>query len=212
MRDCSSLADELADRLQTDIAPLPESFFDSFEYTSTGSNLTHPVVLGSLSRFAWGIEGVSVVGIDVHLNRDGIKFQPDIVGYNAALQPLIFLDYESPNSSDARVLPKDVDGFCAWSKHAPGVPYLIITTLPDKPASGWELRWTAKGNYNYGYGGKESRDKLRENPYRFWYDHYVPGFGKRCMNNIAVINISGRRVSRVFPGGVSKPGPTATLV
>src|SRR5262249_29406552 len=98
------LACRLARFLQEEIAPLPDAFFTSFEFTSTGKALTHPLVFGLLSRFAWGVEGVSFVGLDVAVNEgNGIKFEPDVVGYagnfadEGGLKPVFFIDYESPN-------------------------------------------------------------------------------------------------------------------
>src|SRR5262245_21938479 len=116
--NAEDLADRLVRFLQEGIASLPDGFFDSFEYTSTGKALTHPLVFGLLSRFAWNIEGVSYVGLDVALNEgNGIKFKPDVIGYTGTLQHLFILDYESPNSSDYRVISKDVDGYIAWRDH-----------------------------------------------------------------------------------------------
>lgn len=48
------LAGRLTQFLQAGIAPLPDGFFDSFKYTTTGNALTHPLVFGLLARFAWG--------------------------------------------------------------------------------------------------------------------------------------------------------------
>jgi hypothetical protein len=185
------LANKLISFLKRSITGLPEGFYDSFKYTSTGRNLTHPITLGLLTKFVWEhIDGVVHVGIDHHLNAGrGIKFQPDLVAYADISAPtyLLFLDYESPNSSDGRVIYKDVEPFLAWSQETQcAAPYIIMTSLPDKPVNYWRL-WERADEY----------EKCKQSPYRFWYDHY--SFGSRKMGNIAVINLDGKRVKRTYP-------------
>lgn len=88
--------------LATEIAALPEDFFSTFRYTTTGNNLTHPVTLGAIVHVARRLPGVVHLGIDVRFNLgDGTKFQPDVVGFDEELGPCLIVDYESPNSSDA---------------------------------------------------------------------------------------------------------------
>ncbi|QEG27073.1 hypothetical protein GobsT_18260 [Gemmata obscuriglobus] len=192
------LAGRLAQFLKDGIAPLPEGFFNSFEYTATGKALTHPIVFGLLARFAWGVEGVSHVGLDVALNEGaGVKFKPDVIGYTDSLLPMFILDYESPNSSDYRVIEKDVDGYIDWRDHMGStVPYVIITTLPQE-SSWWECRWVGKGSYNHNF--KDRRKEWAANPRQFWHSVYAPEFASRSMSNIAVVNIDGKNVTRVFP-------------
>src|SRR5260370_38825613 len=101
------LADKLVTYLKKQIAPLPSDFYDSMNYTRTGNNLTHPITWGHLARFVWQeVKGVDHVGIDVHQNAGhGKKFQPDVVAFKGDLTkpiPLLFIDCESPNSSDWR--------------------------------------------------------------------------------------------------------------
>jgi hypothetical protein len=183
--------------LQDAIASLPDDFFSSFKYTSTGNALTHPLVFGLLARFAWGIERVTYVGLDVALNEGGVKFKPDVIGYTGSLQPLFFVDYESPNSSDYRVICKDVDGYIAWRDHTGSTaPYIITTTLPQE-TSWWECRWVSKGCYNQDF--KDRRAEWAANPRQFWHSVYAPEFASRSMSNIGVLNIDGNSVSQVFP-------------
>src|SRR5262249_38710257 len=150
MTDCVLLADQLAVRLEEEIRDLPDGFLDSFTFTTTGKNLTHPVLLGILVRVVGELPGVRFVGIDVRLNEGrGVKFQPDVVGFDGGLRPVIFLDYESPNSSDARIPTKDVDAYAAWRRvSGSSAPYLIVTTLPEQASPSWELRYTSRGYYN----------------------------------------------------------------
>ena len=193
------LADNLADRFNSALLNLPLGFFDSFKWTSTGRNLSHPITWGHLFRLLWEVPGTSHVGIDVRLNLgSGIKFQPDLVAMNDECESLLFLDYESPNSSDSRIPTKDVDPYVRWCKETgSSLPYLVITTLPDKPSSEWELRYTAKDYYNAAFKGKASQ--IRKNPFRFWYDYYRKELSKRNTCSLIMLNINSGKMSRKYP-------------
>lgn len=193
-----NLAGQLVQFLQGEIVSLPNGFFDTFNYTTTRNNLTHPLVLGLLTRFAWDVDGVSFVGLDVALNEgEGVKFKPDVIGYSNMLQPLFIIDYESPNSSDYRIITKDVDGYITWRDYTGrSIPFVIITTLPQV-SSWWECRWVSKNCYN-----EQFKDKTIEwaaNPWHFWHAIYNAEFANRAMQNIIWININGNIVSQVFP-------------
>lgn len=165
-----------------------KEFYNSFEYTRTGNDLSHSRTLGILVQTCYAMPGVVVVDVDVHLNEDGVKFQPDLVGRDKEGAPIIIVDFESPNSSDARVPQKDVEAYVAWTEavHA-ATPYLIITSLPHivdtprPPSVGgtasrrrakpkWDVRYTAPGYYNCEH--KEFADLIRSNPFAYWYREY----------------------------------------
>ena len=113
---------------------------------------------------------------------------------------MAFIDYESPNSSDSRLPEKDVDAYVAWRRKSRSlsVPYVIVTTLPNRRTEDWELRYASPGYYNHAFQGRES--EIRQNPYCFWYDgYYLKEFSNRDMKNIVLINIDGKVVKRVYP-------------
>jgi len=196
--DRIEFADKIAARLQPLMTSVPEGFYGSFRFTQTGNNLTHPVTLGHLSQIMWDIPKVEHVGVDLRLNFAGVKFQPDLAGLDADYQPIAFLDYESPNSSDARIPVKDVDAYVAWRPRlGESVPYVIVTTLPNQKTKDWELRYTAAGKYNEAFHGR--RDAIQQNPYAFWYKFYLKEFSKRDMESIALVNIDRETVHRAYP-------------
>ena len=193
------VADTIASALQLMSEQLPDGFYGTFAFTQTGNNLTHPVTLGTISRVLGDIPNVFRVAFDLRLNRGKkVKFQPDLTALDGELEPLAFVDYESPNSSDSRLPAKDVDAYVRW-RGSTGLttPYVIVTTLPNQAAPDWELRYTAPGYYNHDFQGKEGL--IRQNPYRFWYEFLFQEFSKRDMKNIACVNIDGRKATRVFP-------------
>ena len=166
------LVDTIIQYLNAALSDLPIGFTDTFEYTKTGKNWTHPLILGHLVKAAWEVEYVSQVGIDVRLNdTKGTKFQPDLVGLNKKLKPIFAIDYESPNSSDGRIPTKDIGAYTAW-REATGdsFPYVVVTTLPNKKAPRWKLRYVSKKGYNQSV--KDHESEVRNNPMRFWMSYY----------------------------------------
>lgn len=108
MTSVLKLAAELARRLEDRIRPLPDEFYRTLAYTRTGQNLTHPVTVGLLATIVAELPGVAVPTIDHRLNGcNGTKFQPDILAVSKELKPILAIDYESLDSSDARVPQKN---------------------------------------------------------------------------------------------------------
>lgn len=198
------IADRIATELEESIRTLPDNFYSSFDYTTTGNNFTHPITWGLLAEIVRSIPTVVRVAIDPRFNANREKFQPDIVGINGDRfkddSIVVYVDYESPNSSDARIPTKDIEAFIKW-RHLTGIhkPYIVITTLPKTVSLTWELRWTGKDQYNRPFNGQE--DQLRENPFSFWYRYYEEEFAKCDMSHIALINIDGKKVTREYPKG-----------
>jgi hypothetical protein len=210
-----SFLPELLAELRTGICAFPANFYDSFEYTRTCNNVTHPWTIGLLSKILWRIDGIAKVGVDVRFNRlDGVKFQPDLVAYREhEPEPVLFVDYESPNSSDARVPEKDVEPYLKWvAGEANPTEYIIITTLPAQACPKWEVRYTSEGQCNHGF--RDRRDEIRRNPFEFWYSHYRKTLRHKPLGALSLVNIDGRRVMHVrfepAPRVSAPPAPVPT--
>lgn len=193
---------QFVEAFNREIASLPAGFFSTFRYTTTGNNLSHPVTLGAIVRVVGRLPTVAHVGIDVRLNdKDGVKFQPDVVGFDENLHPLLVVDYESPNSSDARIPVKDWLPFAKWRATSGGeTPYLVVTTLPEDSSPEWELRWTAIGQYNQDFRGQ--RDEIRRSPFVFWYKHYQSVGPKYDLRGVCMVNINDRLARMVQLDGI----------
>ena len=65
--------------------------------------------MGLIAKFVGEMDGIGYVGVDVRLNDEPRrKFQPGVAGFRDAdgvrdNQPIMFVDFESPNSSDGRI-------------------------------------------------------------------------------------------------------------
>lgn len=185
--------------LEKEIQTLPDNFYDTFDYTETGNNLAHPITLGILCKVLSSLSGVCRVGIDVRLNMGNKqKFQPDIVVYGDTLDNSgikLFVDYESPNSSDARIPEKDVKSYLEWSSATnTNIPYIIVTTLPNKRPQYWELRYTSEGYHNYDV--RRHKNIIFKNPFLFWYNYYS---NHQCLTheNIYFLNINSKTIDHV---------------
>lgn len=190
----------LRPRLEEAIRSLPEGFFDTFNFVTTGINLCHPIAVGLIAKVVGEMSGVAYVGIDVRLNNGkGQKFQPDVVAYAdpegvRQNRPVVFVDFESPNSSDGRVPNYHLPQYLDWVRgRDPKTPYVVITSLPDGRASGWELRYTAKGLCNAEHKGK--LDEICENPFRYWTRVWRQALGMRSdISDVYFLNIDRRKV------------------
>ncbi len=189
---------QIVSTLQEEIQNLPDNFYSTFSYTVTGQNYTHPITIGILSKVVLAMKDVKFVAVDFRLNAAGVKFQPDLValGDVTPIHPVLFLDYESPNSSDIRIPKKDVESYEKWSKqYRERIPYFIITTLPDRQVADWQLRYTSEGRTNYNFRGR--RQDICMNPFRFWYAEYKRALQRKDLTKIYFINIDKKEVKHI---------------
>lgn len=174
---------------------LPIGFYSTWEFTETGNNFSHPVTLGILITELGKLLPDCMASVDTRFNMDA-KFQPDITMLDTELNPVLFLDYESPNSSDARIPIKDIDAYNAFSQSTQTrIPYLVVTSLPDLATPKWQLRYYSPGYYNAGF--KQHISAIRENPFRFWYSHYRSEMTHRNSIGIHFLNIQGKEMHLV---------------
>jgi hypothetical protein len=198
----NQMATLIAEGLERRLRDLPTGFHDSFDYTRTGANLCHAITLGLLCRAVESLPHVKLLGLDVRLNRgDGIRFNPDIVAFSdrgALLDSgnhIVYVDFESPNSSDARLRTKNIAPYIAYASSGAAAPYVIVTSLPNMSTPSWELRWVGKDRCNYAH--RRNRDQIRANPYRYWRRFWAKDLIGADLSTITMLNIAGRRVRRM---------------
>ena len=152
----------------------PEGFFDSFEFSELENGYNHPFTVEVITKVLRGSMGMKWFGLEYR----GFKkyFRPDITVFKRKnkklFEPILIIDYESPNSSDARVIEKDILKYLkSMELSSPNqyIPYWIITSLPNKPLD-WKLKYTRKNYYNFGFSKDE--DEIKNNPMDYWYDYY----------------------------------------
>lgn len=184
---------------------LPSTLFDTFDYTKTGNNLSHPRVWGACVKAAWDVvDCQGLVEIDSRLNRKGVKFQPDLIIRARDGGVRLAVDVESPNSSDARLFPKDVDAYLGWVESKRGFPYLVVTMLPRHPrtADQWKIRWTSPNDYNAGHGAHAAR--IRENPRDYWYSVLANSLRAKPDHGVHFANFDGRELELVDLSGLGQ--------
>jgi hypothetical protein len=189
-------AEQVSRALEQALGHLPERFCWSFDYTTTGQNLT-PIIVAELAKIVAGEPEVRHVGIDVKVNWQGkCRFQPDVVGFDKDLQPMIFVDYESPNSSDERVIWKDIGPYLRWREMTGNkTPYLVVTTLPAVASPDWQVLYTS--DVGYGAAAKGKKELVRANPFEFWASIWRKAPEARSLNGAVILNIDCQSVSRV---------------
>lgn len=200
-----SLAESFSQHLQTaiDAAKLPDGFYDTFDFVKTGNNLCHPITLSIISNAVARIDGVVHVGIDVRLNLGGgVKFQPDVVGFREDRGHVLYVDFESPNSCDTRIKDKDILPYLNWvSKHHDAANYVVVTSLPDRLSSTWQLRFfSGQGASGRNSEHRQFRDAIRANPLRYWSNVWRHDLARRDLSQVVFLNIDGKSVRQVdFP-------------
>lgn len=192
-----TMIENIASRLETEIKSLPEGFHSTFTYVKTGDNRCHSSTIWILAKIISGLPDIEHVGIDVPLVRKGAKIKPDVVGYGPDWKHAVYVDFESPNSSDSRVWEKDCKPYAAYREAEPTLcaPYIIVTSLPDREAPGWQLRWTSGQQYNHACYGLEA--EVRRNPFRFWLERWRKLIDTDRMAGVTILNIDDRSVRRV---------------
>lgn len=108
-------------------------------------------------------------------------FKPDLVFINSKHEKLVVIEYESSNSSDERLIMKDLAHYkqtiigYAGAENFPGKPdwvlpklWLIISTLPSEEVKNWP--WHGyNGSYSEGYGPAEKNQAARnDNPLKYY--------------------------------------------
>lgn len=204
--DTKILINDFEKRLAKVVETVDDGFYDTFEFTQTGNNFTHPWTWARLFDIFYEIDGVTA------LVNDQRRFKPDVVvckngknGFN--FSPSLYIDYESPNSCDARIVKKDVEKYILFGNP---IPYIIITTLPKKESPDWKLLWTGKDGANKHLHGlnrnekNQERDKIRKNPFDYWFSFYREKLSS-CrkkhkdwidqLDNIYFININSKETS-----------------
>ena len=104
---------------------------------------------------------------------------------------------ESPNSSDARIITKDVEAYLDFGLD---VSYVIITSLPNQQTLKWKLLYTGHNKdgqpqYNHAHGKKAK--EIRQNPFKYWYNFYRQELQKYKgqLDNVHFANIDQKVVS-----------------
>lgn len=183
-------------------ANVPPLFFNSWEHCSSERTdvFCHSVFLSILNDAIQALPNVSQTAVDVRLTSrspdDGriVKWQPDIVALARDGEdycPILYADFESPNSSDLRILAKDIEGYHRWLDNGgTRAPYILVVVLPDRTEEYWPLKYTGKNKYNAVVRGR-ANELEKFGPKKFWLDQFREELRKNPidLSNIAIINI-----------------------
>jgi len=139
----------LKQKLATD-PRFPSELFTDYRYVFGPDRRCHTQTIDLVFEAAKSLPGVCSVDGNRALVRDKPRWKPDAVLWNKRQELLCIIEYESINSSDARILEKDFAGYERWRTTCElSAPLLIITTLPVGPAPHYRLLYTRNDQYNW---------------------------------------------------------------
>lgn len=151
-----------------------KDLYTSSKYCFSPHTWVHPITLSLVCESIKELYPQYFLAIDIKLNNNKKKFQPDIVVFKNSpdiKNIKLIIDYESLNSSDYRVVSKDIHKYINFFKNIKKPPYyLIITTLPTN-GDNYKILYTAKNQYNHFLTEKDKKI-LKTNPFNFWKNIY----------------------------------------
>lgn len=141
----------------------------------------------------------------------GTSFKPDLLVCDGADSPILAVEFESTNSSDRRVLTRDIARLPFLATVETGerpAGVLIITTLPSQPVVGLPMY------AGLSPGTPAGRALRRMNPYAFHKASFLQGL-KRASHgsalSIAWANLDVDAIRLEFWDGAYKKRPTWPL-
>lgn len=182
-------------------------------------NKLHSRMLGIIVSAAIELGYIVDIGRGIKPSN-GMKFNPDILFWKNG-KPMILIEYESTNSSDYRVIDKDLVNYrrsveTSFSLELPKF-WIIITTLPNKKVTSWSrwelLEWAKKFVELDKELPKQSKQhsfekilyyKLKENPYSFYYEKFLSEFEKIdkrffYKSQLFLVNLNSMGLNVEFP-------------
>lgn len=203
-----SLTTDFIRLVQKTAAGSPTNIFDelysTWDYVSGEDRICHQRTTAMMAHAAWQLPNSPAVDLErcfrvgfephpVKASREkAIKWHPDLVLTDSMESVILLADFESPNSSDFRVIDRDLQRwYVNWVKQFGTTPeYLIITSLPDAPAPAWDCRYVAADGYD--------QKAAQKNPFRYWYGIYKARFKPAwAAYPIVFANFNGKKLSRV---------------
>jgi len=164
-------------RIEAEPERFPDALFTDEKYVYGSERDCHNRIIDLITGAVGDLPGVTEVTGNKILHRDGDggrrdSWKPDVVGWNGTGDVVCVLEYESLNSSDSRVIEKDVYGYWRWVQNLVArPPMLIVTTLHDGPSPHYKLRYARPGYYNWEHVDRQK--DARENPRAYWYACYA---------------------------------------
>lgn len=198
----------LIDFLKARIKNLPDGFYDTFDWVDKPKGFCHGTTLGLIGEAFKKMKQVKYVGYDVRLYSNGHRINPDVVGFDSNCNVVIISDFESPNSSDARVVTKDIKAYDGWQRSMLAsdnkrnktiIPYFIITSLPNFESSTWKLKWVGKydGKEQYNRKHRGMREHIIKNPLAYWKKAWRAEWKGGLPFAATILNISGKEVIEI---------------
>ena len=176
---------DLIDRIRLQIegdSRITSELYTSYRFVYGPERCCHRTTIELIHAAARELPGVSRVTGNRTLNVGrSPRWKPDAVLWDVIGNPLCAVEFEYLNSSDQRIIDKDVSGYLSFiDVYRDHVPLLIITSLPEAACPHYALKWTSLDCYNWAHVGKS--EEVRRNPFEYWYAHYRVQLGDRLVD------------------------------
>lgn len=110
-----SIAIQFVDALNRETAAcklLRPEMFSTQDYTYGVERISHARMIGVIVKAGWSLPGVGAVDVENTFKIAAkCSWKPDVVLRDNDGEVMLAIDFESPNSSDARIEAKDVKPF-----------------------------------------------------------------------------------------------------
>ncbi len=186
---------------------LDKSFFDSWNHVKSPNAECHPRVLGAIVKIF--SNNYEFYDINNTIYDKNFNWKPDLIFYNENGEIQLIFDYESPNSSDSRVIKKDFEKYKKFIevKKKP-TPYIGLTTLPSgSEVKSWKLR--PKSDYSKDEDNHyKDKEIIKKDPRKYWLDLYKKWCNENrpeIIQNLYLFNITPSNIEVVIP--IEKKNP-----
>ncbi len=213
-------AEQIADIVKTNLHEKIQSLMKSnhldkswFEKHSEYSpkHILHSRILGLLTRIDFGNNWITDIERSLKPAKKGKIFTPDVIVRTPEDRIGAIIEYESINSSDSRIIWKDLVNYTNYVKYPSkldGLPiiWIIITTLRHGLVEDWSFwDWTKREGFDQNKN-MDDKDKLKKSPFNYYKERFIKKFeeafektNKKCP--VCWMNIDGGDVNiiKYFP-------------
>ena len=174
---------------------------------SSPKHILHSRVLGLLAQIDFGKGWITDIERSLKPSVKGRNsFTPDIIAWKGNSCEAVVIEYESINSSDSRVISRDLENYKKYIEHpdvndCQPIVWIIVTTLKSgEVQNGDWSRWDWAQQKEY-HGKDEPWEKLLKSPFNFWHKKYIEAFKDSCKVECPIywMNIDSGNISIEFP-------------
>lgn len=176
---------------------LNKTYFNSFYHTNKKPGNCHEIVMDAIKKIISPV----IYFEDEKICCENRNWRPDFIFFDGMTISKI-VDFESPNSSDDRVINKDFEQYKTFIQNCGlEIPYIVITTLPDPEKDGL-IKWKLRREKEIQLYTDENKKKIKNNPKKFWnifYKDWLENAPPNIVRNIWWFNLRPTAIEEIYP-------------